>query len=117
MQTLPSESIEQAQDSVRCATEHSAYPHAAGYKAVGTSSDAAAGIESTGKAQRLREAVAAIYATGVEATADEIAEALGESILAIRPRVSELHTKGKLVETGERRRSDGGRYAHVWKAA
>lgn len=41
-------------------------------------------------------------------TADECAASLGESILSIRPRCSELLTKGRLCRTGERRKSSEG---------
>lgn len=51
-----------------------------------------------------------------ELTADQVATALNESILAVRPRVSELHKAGKIVETGERRPNESGLRAAVWKA-
>lgn len=51
------------------------------------------------------------------ATADEIAAALGESILAIRPRCSELKAKGVIYATGTRRKNASGMSAAVWVAA
>lgn len=51
------------------------------------------------------------------ATADEAADALRESILAIRPRVTELSKQGLIVETEQRRRNVSGRSAIVWRAA
>jgi predicted Rossmann fold nucleotide-binding protein DprA/Smf involved in DNA uptake len=47
-------------------------------------------------------------------TADEVAEAIGESILAVRPRVTELHNDGILYDSGERRVNLSGRPATVW---
>ena len=83
------------------------YPNRAGYKAAGTSHDAANAIEGKGRAATLRAAVLAFYATHA-GTADECAAALGESILSIRPRCSELLAKGRLYRTGERRKSSEG---------
>jgi hypothetical protein len=93
------------------------YPHHAGAKEPTTSLEAAIAIESEGRAGRLREQVKSWYARGYCGTADECAAALGESILSIRPRVSELHRLGVLEPSGDRRRSDGGRMANVWVLA
>jgi predicted ArsR family transcriptional regulator len=49
------------------------------------------------------------------ATADEIATELGESVLSVRPRVSELRALGEIEETGERRVNESGRRAIVWR--
>lgn len=83
------------------------YPDRAGFKEQGTSRDAANAIEGSGRAAKLRDAVLGWYATHT-GTSDECAAALGESILSIRPRCSELLTKGRLYRTGERRRSSEG---------
>jgi hypothetical protein len=93
------------------------YPDAAGYKEHTTSKDAALGIEASGKAARLRNMVLEWYRAGNTGTADECAHALGEEILSIRPRCAELHKSGFICQTGERRRADGGRSAHVWGVA
>jgi predicted ArsR family transcriptional regulator len=93
------------------------YPTVAGFKEATTSREAAEAIEAEGRAGRLREAVKRWFADGNQGTADECAAALGESILAIRPRVSELRNRGFLIETGERRQSSGGRMSHVWARA
>ena len=93
------------------------YPKRAGFKEPTTSKDAANAIEAKGRAATLREAVLAFYKAGREATADEVAEAMGESPLSIRPRVAELKAAGKLIETGQRRKSSTGRSSHVWRAA
>lgn len=83
------------------------YPDRAGFKVAGTSQDAANAIEGSGRAARLRDAVLRYYATHVS-TADECAAALGESPFSIRPRVSELTKQGRLIRTGERRKSSEG---------
>ena len=88
------------------------YPERAGYKAEGTSQDAANAIEGSGQAGRLRAAVLGWYATHT-GTADDCAAALGESILSIRPRCSELLAKGLLFRTGERRPSSTGTAQNV----
>ena len=91
---------------------HAHYPERAGYKAEGTSQEAAAAIEGSGQAARLRTAVLGWYARQ-EGTPDECAAGLGESILSIRPRCSELCKQGKLYRKAERRRSTGGRMQNV----
>jgi hypothetical protein len=83
------------------------YPERAGYKADGTSQEAARAIEGSGRAARLRIAVLGFYARQ-SGTADECAAALDESPFSIRPRCSELVKQGRLVRTGERRKSSEG---------
>jgi|TARA_Y100000034_G_C6631227_1_gene275578 predicted ArsR family transcriptional regulator len=48
-------------------------------------------------------------------TADEAAEIAGVTVLAMRPRFSELHKAGKIADAGERRPSASGKTATVWK--
>lgn len=83
------------------------YPDRAGFKEQGTSRDAANAIEGSGRAANLRIAVLGWYAkhTG---TADDCAAGLCESPFSIRPRCSELVKQGRLVRTGERRKSSEG---------
>jgi len=83
------------------------YPDRAGFKEQGTSRDAANAIEGSGRAANLRIAVLGFYARQ-SGTADEAAAALGESPFSIRPRVSELTKQGRLIRTGERRKSSEG---------
>jgi len=94
------------------------YPDAPGYKTGGTSKDAARAI--TGKASILRDRVfAAIAEAGARGmTADEAATALGETVLAVRPRVSELAkaTPARIIPTGERRKNESGLAAKCWRA-
>ena len=94
-----------------------AYPRAPGYREQ-TTSRAAARVVAAG-AGALRERVfAVIRAAGARGlTADEAAAALGETILCIRPRVSELRAEGRIEPTGERRKNDSGLSAKAWRAA
>lgn len=91
------------------------YPEVAGHKGRETGIASAELIEKSGRASRLRDRVLA--AIKVKAmTADECAEQLGESVLSIRPRLSELAGQGKLMDTGVRRDNASGRSAIVWRA-
>ena len=74
-----------------------------GYKEPTTSRDAAKAVAS--KMTVLREKVyAAICASGdCGLTSDECALVLGESILAVRPRCSELRKTGQIKPNGARR--------------
>ncbi len=47
-------------------------------------------------------------------TADEIAAAINETVLAIRPRVTELRMQGLVFDSGLRRPNESGRKAIVW---
>lgn len=92
------------------------YPESAGFKEKGgTSQEAAEAFQ--GKAATLRGKVLELLRTGEELTADEIAESLEETVLAIRPRVSELHRVGRIEKTGERRKNASGMSAAVWRAS
>ena len=89
------------------------YPLAAGSKTGGTSEEAAKKIH----AARLQKAALRVLQTHPGGlTADEIAAELGESILSIRPRVSELKRQGLVEKTRERRRNHSGMSASVWRA-
>lgn len=90
-----------------------AYPLAVASRPVDTSQAAAEAM-----APRVETLRAKVYGalTRRSQTADEVAESLGESILAIRPRVTELHKAGYLLDTGERRANASGRLAVVWRA-
>lgn len=93
------------------------YPNIPGYhqSAPETSPEAADAI--TSKAQRLRTRLYHLLATGWTGTADEAASKLGESILSVRPRFSELRAGDAIIDTGERRRNESGRNAVVWRLA
>ena len=69
-----------------------------------------------GRTERLRSLVLEVLAAAPGGlTADEIAAKLAESVLAVRPRVSELFHAAKIEKTGERRLNQSGLAAHVWK--
>lgn len=92
------------------------YPNRAGFKEKGgTSQEAAAAIEAKGRAATLRAKVLGAFELGWQGTADELAFNLGESILSIRPRVTELHKQGRLERSGVRHVNESGAYAHVWR--
>lgn len=84
-----------------------------GFKVSGPSQDAAANIAE--HAQTLRDRVDALFDGGQERTADECAERLGQDILSVRPRLSELKRLGRIAETDERRQNKSGMTATVWK--
>lgn len=92
--------------------DHAAkYPHTAGAKARDTSFDAAQAI--SGRAVRLRDKVLSAL-RGKSMTADECAEAIGETIITTRPRLSELAARSTIKDTGERRKNISGKQAIVW---
>jgi predicted XRE-type DNA-binding protein len=64
------------------------YPNKPGSKGGGASKDAAEKI--TSRAEVLRTNIAVMMQKGYRLTADEIAARMKESVLAIRPRISEL---------------------------
>ncbi|MEY9128316.1 MULTISPECIES: hypothetical protein [Bradyrhizobium] len=87
------------------------YPNKPGSKGGGASKDAAEQIVT--RAAMLRIAIAELMLNGYRLTADEIAKQLKESVLAIRPRVSELVRIGTLVKLSDRRKNVSGMTAHV----
>lgn len=73
---------------------------------------------TSARLERLRALVLGVLAAApCGLTADEIAARLAESVLAVRPRVSELFHAGLIEKTGERRPNASGLNAHVWKKA
>ena len=101
-------------------TDLFSYPDTPGFKAPGTSQQAAISIAPT--AANLRDRVESLFLTGATLTADECAEALGVTVLAARPRLSELAKMGLIVKSyqdgiPERRKNASGMSAQVWRAA
>ena len=90
------------------------YPQSPGYSHRPTSRAAAEKIKS--RALTLRESCLYALRQIGNQTADEIAEALGESILAVRPRITELAKLDQIIDTEQRRKNKSGRLAIVWKA-
>lgn len=93
------------------------YPNKAGFKEPTTSKEAADRIEAKGRASKLRDACRGAFELGFVGTADELAFRLDEDILAIRPRVSELHKQGLIERSGVRHRNSSGASAHCWRLA
>lgn len=93
-----------------------AYPRDPGWKASGTSKDFAQGINSRAKTMRTRILAFLPQHLPSSFTANQIAAGLGESILARRPRVSELRHSGLIESTGERRTNKSGLPAQCRRA-
>jgi hypothetical protein len=88
------------------------YPDAPGYRGPGTSKDAAEAVAPV--AARLRARVLAGFREAPNGmTADEMSARLNLSILAVRPRCSELVRLGELRRTAERRKNTSGMSAAV----
>lgn len=88
------------------------YPNHPGFKDLDASLDAA--IEMAPLVTGLRKHVLeqlVVY----DLTADEIASNLDQSVLTIRPRVSELRAMGLIEKTGDRRDNRSGKRAAVWR--
>jgi len=86
------------------------YPESPGSKTGGTSSDAAAAMAPV--VGTLRERCLAEIKRW-PGTSDEIAQRLGESVLSIRPRISELIDMGKVRKSPVRRENESGMKASV----
>lgn len=93
-----------------------AYPSSPGWKVAGASKDAAQSISSHAKTvrDRVHRFLKDRYPSAF--SADQIADQLGESILTIRPRVSELGRDGQIEAVTERRKNKSGMSAHCWRA-
>lgn len=90
------------------------YPELPGAKTGGASQAAADSmIRTAGKLRR--KVVEALQQFPLGMTTDECAAYIGVSILAIRPRFSELNRDGQIVGTQERRLNGSGRAATVWR--
>jgi hypothetical protein len=91
------------------------YPLAPGFKDSGSTSQQAAQA-TTSSAEYLRRRVLDRIRQS-PCTADECASALDESILSVRPRVSELRALAKITDSGLRRKNQSGHTAIVWRTA
>jgi len=87
------------------------YPVLPGFQNDSTSRDAANSMLP--ELSFLRSECARILKGG-DFTADEVADAIGRSVLAIRPRITELYKLELIDDTGRRRPNDSGRKAIVW---
>jgi predicted HTH transcriptional regulator len=89
-----------------------AYPNQPGARRTKTSRAAAKSVAP--KVPRLRDRVLAVLKQ-TPMTPDECAGRLGESVLAIRPRVTELKKLGLIVDTGQTRLNASKLKASVFK--
>lgn len=89
------------------------YPDAPGYRRRATSKAAADAIAP--RAVKLRDLVLAEIKKK-PGTADEIAKRLRQTVLAVRPRCTELAKVGLVVDSDIRRSNVSGRSAIVWRA-
>lgn len=89
------------------------YPNRPGWKKRKTSKAAAKKMET--RAPSLRDRVLEVLRR-FAFNSDEVAHALGESQLAIRPRLTELLRMGLIEDTGTIRSNDSGRMAIVFRA-
>lgn len=88
------------------------YPNAPGWKARDTSRAAAEAIKPRAMSLRARVYESLRQAPG---TPEDVAERLGEPVMNIRPRCSELSARGMIEETQQRGPAMGGRRAIVWR--
>lgn len=94
------------------------YPIEPGHKKGAPETSRQAAIEIASEAGTLRDRCIAILNGNPDGlTADEVAAKAGVSILAIRPRMSELRKLALIVDTGNRRPNDSGHNAVVWKSS
>ena len=89
------------------------YPDAPGWKRQATSRAAAEGIAPKAKSLRERVLEAIRLHPG---TPEDIARRLGEPVLNVRPRTSELFRAGLIERTGITGKALGGREAIIWRA-
>ena len=93
-----------------------AYPHTPGIKTEHPETSKEAATVMVSRAKTLREEVERQLG-GRPMTADECAEAMGESVLSIRPRLSELRKLKRIEDTGDRRPNASGHSAAVWRTS
>lgn len=89
------------------------YPYQAGWKKRGTSRAAAHAIKP--HALTLRDRVLALLQADA-LSADECAAKLGETVLSVRPRLSELLKQDKIYDTGLTSKNASGIKASIWRA-
>lgn len=90
------------------------YPDSPGFKAPGTSAEAAERIAPSVKTLR-SEVLRTMIRANRPMTADEIATEMKRSILSVRPRVSELRRLGCIRPSGSRGKNDSGMSAMAWE--
>src|SRR3546814_8339862 len=93
-----------------------AEPAAPGYKDLDTARRAADSMKDRAPLLQ-RRCLDALRAAPGGLTADQIAAQIGETILSVRPRVTELLRDGRVRDSGQRRQNESGRSAKVWVIA
>lgn len=91
------------------------YPSAPGVKAPHRETSVAAGKSMILKQGSLKARCLSVIEKTGGATADEIADELGESVLNVRPAVSALVNLGMLIDSGDRRENAGGNKQIAWR--
>ena len=76
----------------------------------------AAHIDAAARKQALYDLILDTFGEDMY-TADEMAAEIGEAPLSVRPRMTELFRKGKIVKTPLRRQNLSGKKAIVWAKA
>lgn len=92
----------------------SRYPSSPGHKAARPETSAKAASEIRSKAATLRDLCLAMLKDS-PMTADAVAMSINESVLAVRPRISELLALGKIEDSGRRGVNRSGKTAVVWR--
>jgi len=72
---------------------------------------------SPSKGERTRRAIIDLLGRGPALTADMLAERLALSILYVRPRVSELVKKERIIASGDHGLNASGKMARKWTVA
>ncbi len=91
------------------------YPETrAGFKRAGTSQEAGEALKGRATAWA---AIAHVMRESKPLTADEISQRLEWSLFYGRPRVSEMVTMGRLVDSGDRGETANGKPATKWRLA
>ena len=85
------------------------YPNSAGWKATGTSQEAAENLSEVRQSHKL---ILKVLETG-NYTPEEIADKIGRRLSYTAPRCTELKAQGKLQKSGTRRLNSSGQSANV----
>lgn len=93
-----------------------AYPGRPGWKARGSSIEAAYAVarHATTLRKRVHDFLLDRYPAAF--SADQIADGLAETILSVRPRVSEPNKMGVIEAVSQRHKNQSGMSAHCWRA-
>lgn len=92
------------------------YPHEPGYQNTDTSLQAAIEMKPKAEVIRLRVLECLDWAGSQGRTPEEIAARIGETVLNVRPRCTELKEAGKIMDSGIRRKNENGKNTIVWVA-